>query len=178
MSIIAIEGSNCSGKSTLIDYLVKCYGFNASKSVPEWFRHYIPFARKLPPQVQREIYEIGHIAAYYDALKEKNCTIFDRCYFSTYIRLSYQEGKTVDECVDQIASFRYKPDLVIVLTTSKEILEQRFIERDEQFNHDFFKYENSVYLQLSLKYDNIILIDNSKDINHCTNEVLKKIKRR
>ena len=74
---------------------------------------------------------IGHIAAYYDALKEKKCTIFDRCYFSTYIRLSYQESKTVNECVDQIASFHYKPDLIIVLTVPKEIMEQRLVERNK-----------------------------------------------
>lgn len=178
MSIIAIEGSNCSGKSTLIDYLVKYYNFKSSKSVPEWFRPYIPFARELQPQIQRKIYEIGHIAAYYNALKEKKCTIFDRCYFSTYIRLSYQESKTVNECVDQIASFHYKPDLIIVLTVPKEIMEQRLVERNKQFNQDFFEYENSVYLQLSLKYDNIILVDNSKNIKFCTNEILRKIKGR
>jgi len=52
------------------------------------------------------------------------------------------------------------------------------VERNKQFNQDFFEYENSVYLQLSLKYDNIILVDNSKNIKFCTNEILRKIKGR
>ena len=68
--------------------------------------------------------------------------------------------------------------LIIILTVPKEIIEQRLVERNEQFNQDFFEYENSVYLQLSFKYDNIILVDNSKDIKFCTNEILRKIKRR
>lgn len=177
MPIIAIEGSNCSGKSTLIDYLAKYYDFKTSKSVPEWFRPYIPFARELPPQIQRKIYEIGHIAAYNDAVKEKDYTIFDRYYFSTYIRLAYQETKSINECVDQIASFHYKPDLTIILIVPKEIIEQRMAERSERFDQGFFEYENSVYLQLSLNYDNIILVDNSKDIKFCTDVVFRKIKR-
>lgn len=57
-------------------------------------------------------------------------------------------------------------------------MEQRLVERNKQFNQDFFEYENSVYLQLSLKYDNIILVDNSKNIKFCTNEILRKIKGR
>ena len=74
--------------------------------------------------------------------------------------------------------FDYQPDLIIVLTVPKEIMEQRLVERNKQFNQDFFEYENSVYLQLSLKYDNIILVDNSKNIKFCTNEILRKIKGR
>ena len=57
-------------------------------------------------------------------------------------------------------------------------MEQRLVESNKQFNQDFFEYENSVSLQLSLKYDNIILVDNSKNIKFCTNEILRKIKGR
>jgi thymidylate kinase len=56
--IIVIEGSHCSGKSTTIRSLCSNYDFIESKSVPEWFREYIPYARSKGYEEQMTLYEI------------------------------------------------------------------------------------------------------------------------
>ena len=120
--IIYIEGSNCSGKTTLISQLKDKYGYQVSKSVPEWFQNYIPFARSLIPKQQKKVYEVGHISAYEMAKINDSITIFDRSYISTFIRLSYQENKSIIKCIYDIDLFTYKPNLLIILLLLSRIL--------------------------------------------------------
>ena len=58
MSIIVIEGSNGAGKTTVIKNMQIRYNFVSSKSVPDWYRKYIPFARNLAPELQKQVYII------------------------------------------------------------------------------------------------------------------------
>lgn len=177
--IIYIEGSNCSGKTTLITQLHDKYGYHVSKSVPEWFQNYIPFARSLSSEHQKKMYEVGHISAYEMARLNDNITIFDRSYISTFIRLSFQENKSVSECVRDIDSFPYKPDLLIVLVVPYDIICERYnnIYNNGIPNYEFYLYENEVFKQIAEKYDNIILSNNNLLNNCLLQNIDKKIKR-
>lgn len=161
--IIYVEGSNCSGKTTLISQLKDKYGYQVSKSVPEWFQNYIPFARNLIPEHQRKVYEIGHISAYETAKLNDCITIFDRSYISTFIRLSYQEKKSISKCIEDIDLFSYKPDLLIILIESYEVICKRYkkIHNNEIPNYEFYLYEKEIYKQIAEKYDNILLVSNN-----------------
>lgn len=184
--IIYIEGSNCSGKTTLISQLEDKYGYQVSKSVPEWFQNYIPFSRSLIPEQQKKIYEVGHISAYEMAKLKDGITIFDRSYISTFIRLSYQEKKSVKKCIEDIDSFPYKPDLLIILSEPYEIVCERYknIHNNELPNYEFYFYENEIYKQIAKKYDNILLVSNNSlqnnELLENTDKIIKKfyLKRR
>lgn len=71
MSIVVIEGSNGVGKTTIIDYLSKEYDIISKKSIPDWFRKYIVFARSCEPNIQKNIYLIGHEANYNESMITK-----------------------------------------------------------------------------------------------------------
>lgn len=148
--IIYVEGSNCSGKTTFITQLKEKYGYQVSKSVPEWFQSYIPFARTLIPEHQKKMYEIGHISAYEMAKSNDDITIFDRSYISTFIRLSYQEKKSISKCIEEIDLFAYSPDLLIILSAPYEIICERYknIHNNKLPNYEFYLYENEVYKQI------------------------------
>ena len=160
--IVCIEGSNCRGKTTLINELTKKYGYSSSKSVPDWFQQYIPFARNLEPKFQRKVYEVGHIAAYMDAQKQARTVLFDRSYISTFIRLFFEENKSIEKCVEDVMNFKYKPDLVVVLVVPFEIVYERYktIHNGESPNFKFYVYENEVFKHLARKCDNIIIVNN------------------
>src|SRR5574344_426100 len=97
--IIVIEGSHCSGKSTTIRSLCSNYGFMESKSVPEWFREYIPYARSKGYEEQMIFYEIGHKASYSEARNSIDDFVFDRWVYTTIVRLNYDKGISVEETV-------------------------------------------------------------------------------
>lgn len=165
MPIVVIEGSNGSGKSTLINYLKDKYDIIVSKSVPEWFRDYIPFARSLNPDEQKKVYEIGHIAAFKDAVKNEKLVIFDRYFYSTIIRLCFEERKTIESCIEEIARFPYKPDFTVYLSVSYDEIIRRLSTRENfgSVDYEFYCYEKEIYLKLSELYDNIVIVDNNRD---------------
>ena len=77
MSLIVIEGSNGSGKTEIVNRMTKKYDIIDKKSIPDWYRSEIEFARKCPFDIQKEIYLYGHKANYLECDKEQNY-IFDR----------------------------------------------------------------------------------------------------
>lgn len=171
MSIVVIEGSNGVGKTTIIDYLSKEYDIISKKSVPDWFRKYIEFARSCEPNIQKQIYLIGHEANYYESNDSKNY-IFDRFVYSTIIRLNYQLNKSVNETINEILSLNLKPKQIFYITANKENIKNRLRIRDNfQFDEKFYEYENQVYSQLSQIYDIINIINNDTNFNNAISEI-------
>lgn len=165
MSIIVIEGSNGVGKSTIIKYLEKKYDVISKKSIPDWFRKYIIYARTCEPNIQKKIYLIGHEANFQESKDNKNY-IFDRFYYSTIIRLNYQLGKSISETINEILKIDFLPKQIFYITANEKIIEHRLLERDNSnFDLNFYKYENEVYKQLLTLCDIINLVDNSYDID-------------
>lgn len=145
MSIIVIEGSNGTGKTTVIKEMQREYNFVSSKSVPEWFRKYIPFARSLTPELQKYVYMIGHKANNL-SLDERPDYIFDRSFCSTIIRLNYELKKSVFETVQEISDVQINSDVIIHLKTNKKLILNRLTERNcFVFDSLFFEYENEVF---------------------------------
>ena len=121
MAIIVIEGSNGVGKTTIINELYKRLKIFPKKSVPDWFRQYIPIARTYSPEIQKEIYKIGHEAIYFESQDNQNY-IFDRFIYSTIIRLNYELKKSINETVEEILAYPLIPDIVILLRSDKKML--------------------------------------------------------
>lgn len=171
MGIVVIEGSNGVGKTTIIDYLTKKYNIISKKSIPDWFRKYIEFARSCEPNLQKQIYLIGHEANYYESSDNKDY-VFDRFVYSTIIRLNYQLNKSINETINEILALNLKPKQIFYITTNKEFIRKRLEIRDSfQFDEKFYEYENQVYSQLSQIYDIINVINNNGSLNDATNEI-------
>lgn len=175
--IVVVEGSHCSGKSTTIKELCKRTGFFESKSVPQWFRMYIPYARGMDSDNQLKIYEIGHKAAYYEATQSQEDYIFDRFIYTTIIRLNYDDGISVQETVKQILSFDIHPDVTIILHANLDVIKKRRLERDGTLDFDtkFYQYENEVF-EILQKYERFVIIDNEIDINNTVDNILDVLK--
>jgi len=166
MSIIVFEGSHGSGKSTTINKMNDTYNLVSLKSVPDWYRKYIPFARSQKPEVQKEIYMIGHEANYMSLQKNKDY-IMDRFFYTTIIRLNYELGKSPQETVSEILKISLEPTAIIFLRLTEEKIKQRLIQRNDidMFDKKFFNYETEVFIKLSEIYDKMIIVDNNDTID-------------
>lgn len=165
MSLIVIEGSNGSGKTSIISRITEKYDIIDKKSIPDWYRSEIEFARKCPFDIQKEIYLCGHEANYLECDKKENY-IFDRYVYSTIIRINYELGKYIDETINEILNYENKPDLIIVLNSSKEEIKKRLVYRNNfDFNENFYNYENKIYEHLSTISDIMFIVDNNRDID-------------
>ena len=161
--IIVLEGSHCSGKSTAIEYIKNNLNFNVSKSVPNWFREFIPYARSQNSEVQGKIYEIGHMAVYNEAINSKNNYVFDRWQYTTYIRLCYNEMDSIDQTVEKIEKIASRPDMVLIIRSSIDNILKRMIERDKfiHFDENFYRFENEVFNILANNDEIFKIIDNN-----------------
>ena len=54
MSLIVIEGSNGSGKTEVINRIIKKYDIIDKKSIPDWYRSKIEFARECPLDIKKK----------------------------------------------------------------------------------------------------------------------------
>ena len=174
MSLIVIEGSNGSGKTEIVNRMTKKYDIIDKKSIPDWYRSEIEIARKCPFDIQKEIYLYGHKANYLECDKEQNY-IFDRYAYSTIIRINYELGKPLEETINEIINYKYKPDLIIVLKSNKEKIKKRLVSRyNFDFNEDFYNYENQIYEYLSTICDIMFIVNNNGNIDD-TIEIISSI---
>ena len=174
MSLIVMEGSNGSGKTEIVNRMTKKYDIIDKKSIPDWYRSEIEFARKCPFDIQKEIYLYGHKANYLECDKEQNY-IFDRYAYSTIIRINYELGKPVEETINEIINYKYKPDLIIVLKSNKEKIKKRLASRyNFDFNEVFYNYENQIYEYLSTICDIMFIVNNNGNIDD-TIEIISSI---
>ena len=166
MSFIVMEGSHGAGKSTIIKGMQDRYNLITLKSIPDWYRKYIPFARSLPPQIQKQVYMIGH-EANYETLQKNKDYILDRFFYTTIIRLNYELGITPNESIKEMLSINMIPNIVFYLNANKEIVLKRLNTRGDIciFDEKFFKYENETYRQLSTVSDKIISVNNDNTID-------------
>ena len=175
MSLVVVEGSNGSGKTEIIKKLTEQFNIVGKKSIPNWYRSSIEFARRCSLDLQKVIYLYGHYINYLECNDEQDY-IFDRYIYSTIIRINYGLKKSKSETINEILSYEYKPNLVIVLKSDKKIIRERLnIRRDFTFDEDFYDYENEIYEQLALISDIIFIVNNNSDINSIIYEVSKII---
>lgn len=178
MGIIIVEGSNGTGKTTLIKKLNEKYDFISLKSVPDWYRKYLPFARSLEPELQKQVYMIGHEAMYYSLSNSVDNCILDRFFYSTIIRLNYQLGKSVSDTVDEIKQVNFPTSFTMCLNADKDIVRSRLMKRNNfSFDEKFFEYENEIYETLSKKHDTIIMLNTSGDFSSTIDMVEEELNR-
>lgn len=176
MSVIVMEGTHCAGKSTVIDELTNRYDLISRKSIPDWFRKYLEFARSLEPDPQKKVYMIGHEANYTSFMP--NCDyILDRFFYTTIVRLNYDLNKSTNDTVDEILSIPLEPSVVIYLKAEKDLIAKRLQSRGNyQFNNNFFEYEYQIFKQLSEIYDKIIIVDNSGSLDDTIKRIDEELK--
>jgi len=175
MSVIVFEGTHGAGKSTTIEKLNEKYNLECRKSIPDWFRKYLQFARGLEPVSQKKVYMIGHEANYL-SLDENKDYVLDRFFYTTIIRLNYDLHKSIEETVREILNINLEPAAVIYLKAEKEIILKRLKARDNYpFDEDFFEYEYKIFMQLNKTYDKIIIIDNSSNIDDTIKQIDKEL---
>ena len=174
MSVIVMEGSHGAGKSTIIKNMGERYELISLKSIPDWFRKYLSFARSLPPEIQKQVYLIGHDANYI-TFQENKDYILDRYYYTTIIRLNYELQKDPDYTVKEILDVAIKPDIVFCLKIDKDTLMKRLTARGDNylFDSDFYDYENEIYGQLCQESDRIISISNLDKVDVTIDEMDK-----
>jgi len=175
MSIVVLEGSNGTGKSTIIKLLEEKYIFTHSKSIPDKYRELVPKARKLDPETQKMVYMSWHRYKYNSLSREEN-NILDRFFYSTIIRLNKELNITPEDTVKEIKNIKMYPDLMIYLKTDENIIIKRLEERNNfLFDQNFFRYETEVYSKLSENNDRMVIVDNNKSKQETIERIEKEL---
>lgn len=105
------------------------------------------------------------MAAYYDAKKSESNYMFDRWIFTTIIRLNFADKIPYEKTVEQILNLTIMPDLILILSASEQLIKERAILRDNNFdfNQEFYNYENNVFSTLK-KDKRFVIINNEGNI--------------
>ncbi len=188
--LIAIEGIDGSGKSTIANYLkeeLEKEGFRVvvfkeptnsiyGQKIRQSFNNRLDAHKELELFLLDRKHDVERNIL--PALKKGYIIVMDRYYYST---IAYQGARGID--IDKIKKMNEKiapkPDLVIILDVKPEIGIRRIKERGDKPN----KFEDLEYLEkvrkifLELKDDNIVIVDANKNIELVKNEVLKAIKK-
>ena len=188
--LIAIEGIDGSGKSTIANYLkeeLEKEGFRVvvfkeptnsvhGQKIRQSFNNRLDAHKELELFLLDRKHDVERNIL--PALKKGYIIVMDRYYYST---IAYQGARGID--IDKIKKMNEKiapkPDLVIILDVKPEIGIRRIKERGDKPN----KFEDLEYLEkvrkifLELKDDNIVIVDANKNIEFVKNEVLKAIKK-
>ncbi|HDD36839.1 MAG TPA: dTMP kinase [Archaeoglobus veneficus] len=188
--LIAIEGIDGSGKSTIANYLkeeLEKEGFRVvvfkeptnsiyGQKIRQSFNNRLDAHKELELFLLDRKHDVEKNIL--PALKKGYIIVMDRYYYST---IAYQGARGID--IDKIKKMNEKiapkPDLVIILDVKPEIGIRRIKERGDKPN----KFEDLEYLEkvrkifLELKDDNIVIVDANKNIEFVKNEVLKAIKK-
>ena len=188
--LIAIEGIDGSGKSTIANYLkeeLEKEGFRVvvfkeptnsvhGQKIRQSFNNRLDAHKELELFLLDRKHDVERNIL--PALKKGYIIVMDRYYYST---IAYQGARGID--IDKIKKMNEKiapkPDLVIILDVKPEIGIRRIKERGDKPN----KFEDLEYLEkvrkifLELKDDNIVIVDANKNIEFVKNEVLRVIKK-
>lgn len=188
--LIAIEGIDGSGKSTIANYLkeeLEKEGFRVvvykeptnsvhGQKIRQSFNNRLDAHKELELFLLDRKHDVEKNIL--PALKKGYIIVMDRYYYST---IAYQGARGID--IDKIKKMNEKiapkPDLVIILDVKPEIGIRRIKERGDKPN----KFEDLEYLEkvrkifLELKDDNIVIVDANKNIEFVKNEVLRVIKK-
>jgi dTMP kinase len=183
--LIAIEGIDGAGKTTNAHFLkeeLEKRGFKAvvlkEPTNSEWGKKIRESVNnRLSPEEELELFildrkhDVEHNII--PALNEGKIVIMDRYYYSN---IAYQgaRGLNVGEIKKRNEEIAPKPDLVILLDVNPEKGVERIKNRGDHPN----KFEDLKYLQkvreifLSIKDDNIVLVNANRELDEVKREVL------
>ncbi|RLI77936.1 dTMP kinase [Archaeoglobales archaeon] len=187
--LIAIEGIDGSGKTTIANYLkdeLEKEGFKVvvlKEPTNSVYGQRIKQSLNNRLDVNEEL-ELFLLDRKHDvennilpALENNYIVIMDRYYFST---IAYQGARGVD--VDKIKEMNEeiapKPNLVLILDVDPKVGVERIVKRGDEPN----KFEDLEYLKrvrsifLKLRDENVVVIDANRDINTVKKEVLNVVR--
>jgi dTMP kinase len=184
--LIAVEGIDGSGKTTIVKFLeeeLKRRGYDVvslkeptdsewGKKIRESFKD-----RSLKPEEELELFlrdrEFDVQNNILPALEAGKIVIMDRYYYST---IAYQGalGLDVDEIRRLNEKIAPKPDLVIILDVHPETALERIRKRGDKPNRfedlEYLKKVRGIFLSLR---NNVVVIDAERDIDSVKSEVLE-----
>ncbi len=185
--LIAIEGIDGAGKTTIVKFLeeeLKKLGYDVvvfkeptnsefGKKIREILR-----TREIKPEEELELfirdrdYDVKNNVI--PALKSGKIVLMDRYYYST---IAYQGALGID--VDYIYKLNErfpKPDLIVILDVKPEIGLQRIKNKRKPDRFEDLEYLRRVReIFLSLKNDNVVVINAERDLNDVKRVVLKTV---
>ncbi|HRH02315.1 MAG TPA: dTMP kinase [Bacteroidia bacterium] len=181
--VIALEGFDGSGKSTIAKWIAEKYGYEFQKSPSENFAN------------EREVFDMPNTGmrerlAFYmgDCLRlsmllredPKKKYVLDRYYYST---IAYHEArrKGVTSQLKKIYRTFYKPDLIILVKSDFETIQRRIKLRKEKAANDSLFLSKKLFNKIYVNYQNIIdtrciVIDNNEDLKLVFKKIDKFLK--
>jgi len=181
--LIAIEGIDGSGKTTIVKFLadeLKRRGYNVvtfkEPTDSEWGKRVKE--AKLKPEEELELFlkdrEWNVKYNIIPALKSGKIVILDRYYYST---IAYQSARGIDLKLIKKLNERFpKPDLVIILDISPETALKRIKVRGEPDKFEKIEFLKKVRENfLNLKDENVFIINAELDLNTVKEKVLEVI---
>jgi len=187
--LIAIEGIDGSGKTTIAKYLrnvLKEMGYKVvlfkeptdsvyGKKIKQFLNNRLDAEEELELFILDRKYDVEKNIL--PALEKNYIVIMDRYYYST---IAYQGARGID--VDKIKAMNEKiapkPDLVLILDVNPEVGIKRIRNRGDKPN----KFEGLEYLKavrnifLKLKNKNIVIVDANRSKEEVKKEVLNIVK--
>jgi len=183
--LIAIEGIDGSGKSTIVKFIakeLKKRGFDVitfkeptdsewGKKIKELLKN-----RNVKPEEELELFlkdrEYDVKNNILPALKSGKIVLMDRYYYST---IAYQGalGLDIEEIKEMNERIAPKPDLVIVLDVKPEIAMSRIKAKrkpDRFENLEYLKKVREIFLKLK---NNVIVVNAEKGLEEVKSEVLE-----
>ncbi len=175
--LIAIEGIDGTGKTTIAKYIVeelRKRGIDAvyvkEPSDSEWGRRAV--SEDLDPEEELVCFikdrEINVSRNVIPALKRGKVVVMDRYYYST---IAYQgaRGISVERIRRENERFP-KPDIVIILDASPEVALSRVKRRGKFENPEFLKKVREIFL--SLKDKNVYVVNAERGLEDVKRDVL------
>jgi thymidylate kinase len=179
--IIAVEGFDGTGKSTISNVVANNLGFEYHKSPSGLFSKVRDEFDKNEINYQdRLAFYIGDCVRISMMLQNSNSSfVLDRYYYST---LAYHEAKFHNSTTGLLDLCRCltQPDLVILIRSPFEVLKKRIIDRNEEFSNDImFLNEcliNEIYSNYK-KFINVPLIevDNNGHLKDVLNNLMSQL---
>ncbi len=178
--LIAIEGIDGAGKTTIVKYLVeelrrRGYDVVSFKEPTDLYRDKIKNAKNPEEElilfIKDREYDVENNVK--PALERGKIVIMDRYYYST---IAYQGAKGIDvERIKRMNEKFPKPDIVIILDVRPEVALKRIKaeRRPDRFEDlDYLRRVREIFL--SLKND-VVVIDAERELEDVKREVLRII---
>jgi len=179
--LIAVEGIDGSGKTTIVKFLaeeLKRRGYNVvtfkEPTDSEWGKKVKQ--AKLKPEEELELFlkdrEWNVKNNIIPALKSGKIVVLDRYYYST---IAYQGARGIDpELIKKLNERFPKPDIVILLDVSPEIALRRIKVRGEPDKFEKIEFLRKVRENfLKLKGENVFIINAELDLDTVKEKVLE-----
>jgi len=181
--VIALEGFDGSGKSTIAKWIAEKYGYEFQKSPSENFANVREvFDKPETGMRERLAFYMGDCLRMSMLMRQEpnKKYILDRYFYST---IAYHEAKRkgATKGLKRVYRTFHKPDLVILVKSDFETIKRRIISRNENAANDQLfltkKLVSKIYSNYLTVIDTrLIVVNNNSDLNKVYKQIEKILK--